>query len=106
MGIRNWLKERRIRKRDKKALAKWNADLSWIGQKCAESDDEYADFKWVQLVWQEIWMWSRQDKQVDLAEFNWICERRAFDPVMRTYLYEMVCYLGLGEGLKAEGRDM
>lgn len=88
-------------KREKLQLAaqKWNADLSTIQGKAEASVDEYAVFKWSELVWQEIQMYVFIGEQVTPDEFDWLVKRRGFDTLMIDYLKEMLGYLGIGAAL-------
>lgn len=56
-------------------------------------------FKWSQLVEQEIFMYIRLGKQVELKEFYDLCQRRKFYPEQIKYLREIIKYVGLGKNL-------
>ena len=88
-----------VRRRAAKAARKWNADLGRIRSDAAGTPD--GEFKWGQLVWQEITMYTRLGEQVQPAEFEHLCERRGFTPAMRGYLREMLAHIGLDRQLDA-----
>lgn len=95
--MRNMYKEYIKRKRNKKAVIKWNNDLPEINKKIKNEDDY---FKWNQLVWQEIWMFISLAEQVTEDDFLWICDRRGFTKDMANYLKEMLIHVGIGKSLK------
>ncbi len=41
-------------------------------------------------------------KQVTQEDFDFICDRRGFDQLMRSYIFKMMKYLGLGRKMKNE----
>lgn len=93
----------------KKAVKKWNNDVhSELLHKFMEEEKESWKkeasifFYWSQLVWQEIDAWCMDAKQVKQDDFDFICNRRGFDQLMRSYLFKMVKYIGLGIQLKNE----
>ena len=85
--------------RMRRAVAKWNADIPLIMAMAAANED--GAWKWSQLVWQEAWMYISLAKQVEPEEFDWLCNRRGFDAMMRKYLEGMLRHVGLGRLLTA-----
>jgi hypothetical protein len=81
------------------AIRKWNRDVPFISNCIRTSTTDDAQFKWVQLVWQEIWMWIALGKQVPQKEFDLICDRRGFDDPMQKYLREMLRHVCMGSKL-------
>ncbi len=83
--------------RNRKAVAKWNADIPLIEAMAEHHKD--GGFKWSQLVWQEVWMYISLAAQVDHDEYDVLCKRRGFDAMMRAYLSVMLIHVGLGRNL-------
>jgi len=83
--------------RDRRAVAKWNKDISLIMEMAKHHRDGH--FYWSQLVWQEVHMYILLAKQVEQVEFEELCRRRGFDAMMRAYLVGMLKYVGLGRNL-------
>ena len=90
--IKNPLFQFMLKRRLKKAVAKWNKEIPEMLESCCEE----LCFKWGQLVWQEIDMWIRiGDPYTPKKEMDWMCERRGFSPEQRAYLIEMMTYVGM-----------
>ena len=94
----------RIKRRIRRAASKWNGDLQRIVEYAADAED--GCFRWNHLVWQEIMMWIRLDKQVTEEDFTWMAERRGFDQMMCQYLLEMLRHVGLSKLLPAMVKDL
>lgn len=90
-----------------KAINKWEKDIPYI-KKCIDEDNKtlpvipkgesyrpHRMFYWNQLVWQEIKMYIRLGKPVDLKEFIWLCDRRGFTLNERNYLKAVLQHVGL-----------
>ena len=98
-----------------KAVEKWNSDASriegWmeiIKLELAEGK-EFVEFKWTQIVWQEILMWCgmaveagkiTEENEVTVGpitkcDFDFICERRGFDRFQIAYLLEILDHIGI-----------
>lgn len=79
-------------------------DLIIIGQviKSKSADPkvltEYV-FKWG-LVRQECEMYCLIGEEVEVEEFDFLCEQRGFDKDMKEYIRGMMVHVGLGENLK------
>jgi len=87
-----------FKKRITKAVKKWNKDLIYIQSQTLLTEN--GEFKWGQLVWQEIDMYCRLGKIVDNEELDWLCQRRGFNVEMRMYLVCMLQHIGLYPSLK------
>lgn len=57
-------------------------------------------FKWNQLVHQEIFMFNKLNKQVELDELNWLCERRGFNSTQRQFIIDALDQVGLVDNFK------
>lgn len=57
-------------------------------------NDENA-FKWLQLVMQELWMWSLIGEPVNTQELHLMCERRGFSADQRRFIVEGLTFIGL-----------
>jgi hypothetical protein len=101
----------------------WNKAIPFIKECISDDSKKYpndvnVDFKWTELVPQEIEMWMRlccyPDAVVDcekekympgmvsLGDFNEISNRRGFTPTMRNFLIDILKDIGIGEQLKKE----
>jgi len=85
-----WMFKRRI----KKAVAKWNADLEWINRQAVNRENGF--FIWQQLVWQEINLWiSIGDPRRPKEELAELVKRRGFSLDERLYLKDMMIHVGM-----------
>lgn len=106
-----------------RAVAIWNANVTNINKyiedenkDTEEEDDKLTNgFKWNQLVWQEIWMWTELAThsdafidyenckilcgQVKKEDFTDICERRGFNDNQVRFLRNTLKEIGIGEEL-------
>ena len=87
----------RIHRRLKKAAKAWNFCNRLICHIITiSSDPAHEQFVWCQLVWQEIDMWIRLDRQVTYDDFELICTRRGFDATKISFLKTMLVHVGIG----------
>mgnify|MGYP001614724932 CR=1 FL=1 len=94
--FRNVIYRYRINKANKKR----NKDLNIINSLIVRNRNvENYEFKWDQLVWQEIWMYCKIGEQVTETELSSLCDQRGFDLTMNIYLTNMLKYIGLGKNL-------
>jgi len=89
-----------------KLIQKWNEDISSGKMKSLvkesknlKPEDDNIEFKWVQLVWQELRMWSSIGEIVEFNDFADICFVRGFDKIMQHYMVETLKYMGLNKNL-------
>lgn len=102
----NFLDKIIIKQNFKKALAYWNKHVGLIKaiikMKTKSPKKEYNEyFKWGQLVWQEIEFYIRENKDIEINEFNELCKMRGFDLIQKQFLYIVL----LESGLKFEYPD-
>jgi ribosome-associated translation inhibitor RaiA len=60
-------------------------DSQFLNKETQEVDAD-AQFKWLQLVWQELEMWTRLNEVVYLDEFEHICRLRGFNDAQKNFL--------------------
>jgi len=84
------------KRREKRAVEFWNSRAKDICVAIEMSENrDNLEFKWQQLVWQELLMWARLGKSVTEEEFLEICIRRGFDATQRNFLVAGLRYIGL-----------
>lgn len=75
-----------------KAVEWWNERVPWIQEQIAKDRDQNSQFKWTQLVWQEIQMYCKIGNVEDLEE---LCRRRGFNKTQRIFLRKALGHVGL-----------
>jgi hypothetical protein len=103
--VKGFLEERkRLREKDilsklycKKAVEFWNARTAQIKKAISTDMGKHAHFKWTQLVWQEMHMWSLIAEKVSLGQFNAMCAQRGFSNEQIEFLREYLNEVGLFE---------
>jgi hypothetical protein len=86
--------ERERTARRKRLAEKWDADTEKLQNLLVRDMDPDAVFKWNQLVTQELNMWC-QEPVVSQQEFDFICERRGFNPEQVAYMRESLAHAGI-----------
>ena len=89
--------------RMKKALKFWNKNIPMMLADVEESTklDSTKDheFKWIQLVNQEIWFYCKRAEQIEIEDFNDLCFRRGFNENQKRFLIDLFKHAGLGKNL-------
>ena len=87
--------------RVRRLVRKWNKDVNrgYIHNAIARSKTTNPLLRWQHLVWQELAMWVRIEKQVTKEDLDFMVELRGFDEEMENYLKDTLIYIGLGENL-------
>ena len=89
--------------RTKKAIKLWNFNVDIINASVSREPDvnsKYlAQFKWTQLVWQEITMYIMIASQVEVDELSTLCKSRGFSQEQKDFLIYILVAIGLGDNL-------
>lgn len=93
MAINQKLNQLKKEERDKqevsinmeKLFAFWNSKLEFI---MSQITDESSRYKWMQLVWQDLYMWTLLNNTVYSDEFDNTCEYNGFDDIQKNILIE------------------
>lgn len=97
-----------------KYIEYWNSKITCLqshfdNDKIEFKNDENLEFKWTQLIQQEIMMYislcsenNSEDNQVQLEDFNILIKRRGFTPRMINTLKEVLVNIGIGNDLKGD----
>lgn len=75
--------------------AYWHRNSHRLQALIEDDADPYADFKWRQLVNQEGAMYAALGV-VDQGDFDFICRRRGFNQIQRSFLADGLNAIGLG----------
>jgi len=68
-----------------KLFSFWNSKLEFI---VSQITDESSRYKWMQLVWQELYMWTLLNNTVYSDEFEDRCGHKGFDDIQKNILIE------------------
>lgn len=76
----------------------WNDQVAWIEEQAATK--ERGHFRWSQLVWQELRMWTVMlCEQVTDKDFEFICDRRGFDKTEQAFIIRGLQHMGFADAL-------
>ena len=103
MRIFSFPKKQVEKYRTKKAIKLWNFNVDIINASVSREPDvnsKYlAQFKWTQLVWQEITMYIMIASQVEVDELSTLCKSRGFSQEQKDFLIYILVAIGLGDNL-------
>ncbi len=74
----------------RKAADFWNSRIEWLNPRI-DADE----FKWSQLVWQEIAMWAAMAEPVTKEDYDFIVHRRGFNEEQKQFLSEALIEMGI-----------